>query len=414
MNHWLDLHPYTAVQPSDGYYVALANRLLERITMPELSTDASCRLALYLAAYLEDQVSGLCLWQTFLKEHNRLYDELLPFYRLSDSYYADEVNREDVAFLIWNTLQKEIQHDKGAAEAARKVSATSSVVDEDTHLVASVGPLIADRFVNPVHPSLMAQADVLYQLLADAYEEAPGNEALTDFFASVADEQEGKKKLDWLFGRTYLTEPAVLPYLANMAPGDCFIIPTGPLALFLYEWIDALGGDESWKQVKGLYVEEPAVPAEYAVKNKETYANFTAATQGNNIVFLDGYEALKRFLVDGLHWPDDENHTLPQLRESRDFILMVDPEKGMLLAKDICRFLDAPGNPVYDAKEAAVGDFRLLTEETLCPPDLLYRSIREGWIHEAQLPGQPDTRQLVVMNADFIARHALLYYYRGD
>ena len=383
MKHWLDLHPYEQVQPSDAYYLSLANQLLELMADSGWSLDVRCRLALYLAAYLEDQVSGEQLWQTFLKEHNRLYGSVLPFYALSDDYYADEVNREDVAFLLWNTLQKEAQHREA-------------------------------EFVHPMHPSLMAMADRLYACLEKAYEVAPENEVLTDVFGSIQNEAEGRTKLEWLFGHTYLTEPAVLPYLANMGKDDLFIIPTGPLALFLYEWIEALGGDESWRGVKGLYVEEPELPADFAEKNRAMYDTFMEATHGSNIVFLDGYDALRLFLVDGLHWPDDENHTLPQLRDSRDFILMVDREKGMLLAKDICRFLDAPENAMYDEKEAAEGAFRLLTVETACPPDLLYRSIREGWIPMAQVPGCPETRQLVVANADFIARHALLYYYRGD
>lgn len=392
-NHWLDLHPYEAVQPADQYYVQLANRLVEAMTLTGFSLDVRCRLALYLAAYLEDQVSGMNLWQTFLKEHTRLYGKKLPFYTLSADYYADEVNVEDVAFLLWNTVQKAVQHQQPVTEEY---------------------PFLTKGFVDPLHPLLLDEAARLYAILAKAYEEAPVNEALTSIFAAAADEAAGRKKLNWLFGHTYLTEPSVLPYLANMGKDDLFIIPTGPLALFLYEWIDALGGDDSWKQVNGLYVTEPELPADFVEKNKETYGLFTAATQGSNIVFLDGYEALKHFLVEGLHWPDDENHTLPQLSGFRDFILMVHPTKGMLLAKDICRYLKAPGNSLYHAEAAAQGAFRLLTEETACPPDLLYRSIREGWIPDAQVPGQPATRDLVVANADFIARHTLLYYYRGD
>lgn len=388
MNQWLQLHPYTAVQPSDAYYVELANRLFGCLKeWTEVPVATRQQMALYVAAYLEDQVSNLGLWQTFLKEHNRLYGCLLPFYEPKDEasgYFADEVNLDDVAFLLWNTWQKEVQH---------------------------ANPI---TYVNPLDATLLHHAEALYAVLSEAYEEAPENAKLSDFFHGFATPAEADAKLTWLFAHTYLTQPALLPYIANVAPGDRFIIPTGPLALFLYEWIDALGGGEQWKQVPGLYVKEPVLPAEYRIKNEATYADFTAATQGSNIVFLDGYDALRRFLVDALHWPDDENHTMPQLRQCHDFVLMVNREKGMLLAKDVCRFLAAPTNPMYDQPTAQRGAFKLLTEETVCPPDLLYRSIEEGWIPDAQLPGQPDTRELVVRNADFIARHSLLYYYRGD
>ena len=406
--HWLDLHPYEQVQPSDDYYVDLANRLFGVMELKGLALDVRARMALYLAAYLEDQVSDLRLWQTFLNEHKRLYGRLLPFYSVTDAsctdlgmvsadsasvYYPDEVNREDVAFILWNTIQKSVQH--GIPQAGNS-------------------PFIVGNFVDPHHPHLLAEADRLYAHLEKAYEEAPSNEALAGVLTTATNEGEGRKKLHWLFGHTYLTEPSVMPYLANMEKDDLFIIPTGPLALFLHEWIDALGGDQSWQQVKGLYLQEPELPADYVERNRVTYAHFTAATQGSNIVFLENHEALKHFLVEALHWPNDANHTFPQLSTSRDFILMVNPEKGMLLAKDICRYLKAPMNPLYDAAEAAQGAFRLLTEETLCPPDLLYRSIEEGWLPDLQVPGHSETQATIVENADFIARHFLLYYYRGD
>ena len=269
-------------------------------------------------------------------------------------------------------------------------------------------------YVNPLDEGLLKQAAQLYAVLEEAYEEAPENPALTEYFGGFASLEEADGKLSWLFGHTYLTEPALLPYIANVAPTDRFIIPTGPLALFLSEWMDLLGGGEVWKSVPGLYVAEPELPEEYARSNKEIYRHFTEATGGSNIVFLDGYGELKRFLVEGLHWPDEESHTLPQLKSHRNFILMVNPEKGMLLAKDIAQYLAAPGNGLYNKVEAQQGAFRLLTEETLCPPDLLVRSISEGWLPDLQLPNGGGAGQLVVRNADFMARHALLYYYRGD
>lgn len=61
---------------------------------------------MYIAAYLEDQISGLGLWQSFTTEHKRLYGKYLPFYAVSSDYIADEINEEDIRFIIWNTWQK--------------------------------------------------------------------------------------------------------------------------------------------------------------------------------------------------------------------------------------------------------------------------------------------------------------------
>ena len=378
---WLHLHPYKAQQPSDAYFVALANQLHTVCHLPQLSAAGSKRLCLYLAAYLEDQISDLGLWQAFTAEHTRLYGATLPFYTPSADYVAEEVNLEDICFLIWNTWQKEP----------------------------------ADHpYVHPMDDGILPQAQRFYEILSAAYEEAPENSALTNYFGSCHSAHEADVKLTWLFGHTYLTEPSMLPYIDHVAPTDRFIIPVGPLALFLHEWITLLGGDTTWKQVPGLYVEEPTLPAEMIQKNIHTYELFTAATGGQNIVFLNGYDALRHFLTEALQWPDDANHTLPQLKESRNFILMVNREKGILLAKDICEYLAAPQNPLYQPEEASHHAFRLLTHETLCPPDLLVRSVHENWLPDLQFPDTEKDKELAVRNADFIARHSLLYYYRGD
>ena len=395
MHDWLYLHPYKGEQPSDSFFVELANRLNGLWKLKGISEEAQRKVCLYLAAYLEDQISDLHLWQTFLAEHERLYGRVLPFYETGADYLKDEVNVEDVCFILWNAWEKEIQH------IGKEIPGTEDL----------------PAYVNPMNASLLEQAKKFYAVLEEAYEVAPENPVLNDFFKGFDSLKEADGKLNWLFGRTYLTEPALLPYIANVSPSDRFIIPTGPLALFLSEWIDALGGGEQWKQVEGLYVAEPELPEEYAMKNQIIYQKFTTATGGSNIVFLNGYEELKRFLIEGLHWPDDESHTLPQLKPHRNFILMVNPDKGMLLAKDICQYLAAPGNVQYNKVEAQQSAFSMLTEETVCPPDLLVRSITEGWLPDLRLPGeavQGESNELVVRNADFIARHALLYYYRGD
>lgn len=379
---WLLIHPYTAIQPSDGYFVSLARELYKVCTLISLPEGTRIKLCLYAAAYLEDQISGLMLWQSFTTEHKRLYGTALPFYSTGTDYMPDEVNLEDIRFIIWNTWQK----------------ATSR-----------------HTYVSPFHPDIARCAERFYHLLSTAYEEAPENDALTGLFGNCKNAEEGEKILGWLFGRTYLTEPAMLPYIANVSATDKYIIPTGPLALFLHEWVQLLSSDtEAWKGIKGLFTEQPAIPEQVLARNQETYRLFTAATNDAPIVYLNGYEALHRFLVDVLKWLDDENHTLPQMKSFRNFILMADPRKGILLAKDICEYIADERNALYNPSEAERHAFRLLTEETLCPPDLLNYCIQNNYLPDACLPDDTSSKKWIRWNADFIARHSLLYYYRGD
>lgn len=377
---WLSIHPYTAIQPSDRYFVDLANQLYSVPFPEEIPTELRKKLCVYMAAYLEDVISNLGLWNSFRSEHRHLYGTSLPFYPTGSDYLDEEINEEDIRFLIWNTWQK---------------------------------ALYPHPYIHPHDEQILRLSEAFYPILCKAYEEAPENELLADYFHTFKDEKEADRKLSWLFGHTYLTEPSMQPYIERVAPGDRFIVPTGPLALFLYEWIDLLTDSSSWKQVKGLYTPEPVIPLKTKEKNAETYQRFTGGNQGKHIAYLNGYDELRRFLTQVLGWADDDEHTLPQMKSHRNFILMCNPEKGILLAKDICEYIADTDNPLYDKEEAQRHAFRLLTEETLCPPDLLTYCIRHQLIPDAQLPGSNE-RELVQRNADFIARHSLLYYYRGD
>ena len=381
-NDWLKIHPYTAVQPSDSYFVNLSNKLYRACTLTTLPNIFRKKLSLYIAAYLEDQISELGLWKSFTAEHKRLYGKYLPFYPTAPDYVADEINEEDIRFIIWNTWQK-------------------------------VSSLHEKIYINPNEQAIAEQARIFYDILEEAYENAPENESLNHYFDQPGTAVEADRKLTWLFGHSYLTEPSMLPYIEQIAPNDRFIVPVGPLALFLYEWISLLTTSDAWKQIKGLFTNTPEIPQEIQNKNREIYRNFTEGTNGKRIVYLNGYSELRRFLVNVLKWQDDDNHTLPQMKEHKNFILMTEPEKGVLLAKDICEYIADQENPLYNSQKAQANAFRMLTEEMLCPPDLLVHCINNKLIPDAQLPDGTE-KELVQQNADFIARHSLLYYYRGD
>lgn len=377
---WLAIHPYTSVQSSDAYFVQLANVLYSFCRIIDFPDFFRRKLALYVAAYLEDVISGLGLWQNFTAEHEKLYGKRLPFYTLLSDYLEDEINEEDVRFLIWNTWQK---------------------------------AYFAHDYIHPMDSRITEQARCFYEILVRAYEEAPANDWLNHCMDGFNSEKDRERKLNWLFGHSYLTEPSMFPYIEKVTPSDRFIIPVGPLALFLREILDSLTDSGAWKEVPGLYPEEPELSDGLLQKNAEIYRLFVTGTGGKDRVYLSGYDSLRRFLTEVLQWPDDENHTLPQMKPYRNFILMVDAQKGILLAKDICECIADPDNPYYDSRKAGNEAFRLLTVETLCPPDLLTCCIRNRYLPDAVFPDGTG-KELVQTNADFIARHALLYYYRGD
>ena len=82
-NDWLKIHPYTAVQPSDSYFVNLSNKLYGACTLTTLP-DIFRKKFKYVHCCLSGKIriSELGLWQSFTAEHKRLYGKvssLLPY-----------------------------------------------------------------------------------------------------------------------------------------------------------------------------------------------------------------------------------------------------------------------------------------------------------------------------------------------
>ncbi len=114
---WLELKPYEKQTVTDSYYLKLCNTVKHTLTTNKHSfilqgylknKDIDC-LACFLTSYLEDIISETNIWNTFVRIHKRLYRKQLPFYILKD-YYEEEINPQDISFLIWyflNSIQEE-------------------------------------------------------------------------------------------------------------------------------------------------------------------------------------------------------------------------------------------------------------------------------------------------------------------
>ncbi|KAA0256868.1 DUF3843 family protein [Deferribacter autotrophicus] len=105
---WLDIKPYTKQTSSDNYYLEVANKVKNILLSSKyknelietLDDDFIDLLSVFLTSYLEDIVSELNIWSTFIHLHNKLYNKLLPFYKPSE-YKRNDLNYEDICFLLW-------------------------------------------------------------------------------------------------------------------------------------------------------------------------------------------------------------------------------------------------------------------------------------------------------------------------
>lgn len=152
---WLILKPYEKQVPSDLYYLKLSNKIKQDIMANKgslalliyLNMDDINLLSCFLASYFEDIVSETNLWNTFVKQHTKLYKKPLPFYN-TDEYFYEEINTKDVCFLTWyfiNNIQKE-------------------------------------KFITPANDFIFETGEIVMKVFEAAWEYAPENNYLKTFY----------------------------------------------------------------------------------------------------------------------------------------------------------------------------------------------------------------------------------------
>lgn len=175
----LDMFPYV----TDAYYLGIANRLagvITRISPKDgLEKEQVKAWALAVTYYFEDVISGIGVWQAFTTKHKALYGKFVPFYEVDEeAYYPDEVNRVDIAFILWLCLQKSNK----------------------------------EAVINPENPFLLGLSVALYEVLDEEFEQAPINDKLVAHlktFAVVDDFFLIKGLLMQLATQAYLFRPFI-------------------------------------------------------------------------------------------------------------------------------------------------------------------------------------------------------------
>ncbi len=149
--------PYAKMDEFDIYYARVASRCLEVMEYSDaldMDEDDSKSVAIMMALYLEDVVSGLGIWQTFTEEMKARYGYFLPFYAIDESDYVhEEINIADVCFMLWRRLQ---------------LRAT------DKNII-----------INPLDTGIAFVAESIMTVLDVAYEEAPENVRLLKFMQGI-------------------------------------------------------------------------------------------------------------------------------------------------------------------------------------------------------------------------------------
>lgn len=182
---WTATHPSLSMPlkcGSDKYYADLASRLKTAMLMLPLPLDNVPKdlldeAAMVCAAYFEDLVSGIGVWDAIRTLHRAKYGVWLPFYDCThDDYLLDNINLEDLKFLIWQAWCRTGMPD--------------------------------DMIYSPLAESVELMAELAYDLLNEEYETAPESTRVADTVARIFRHDDFlavRSLAEWLVFRNPLT-----------------------------------------------------------------------------------------------------------------------------------------------------------------------------------------------------------------
>lgn len=114
MQSWLESHHRTKVTSTDAWYLDFANKLISMIDSSGLYTDKTWAekqfAAKLLTLYLEDCVAEDGGWHHFCKLYFKRYGDRLPFFVTPEDYIPDEINKVDIAFILWTINCRKTSH----------------------------------------------------------------------------------------------------------------------------------------------------------------------------------------------------------------------------------------------------------------------------------------------------------------
>lgn len=180
LKQWMFFHPYIKPVQSDYYYFEICKKARKVITAPKhdeitsrFTDDELNKMCCFLVCYFEDVISSIGIWRSFTKKHIDLYDKYLPFFQL-DEYYPDEINPEDIFFLIWYYLSN---------------------------------TFYGKKTFSPVSKNIILLGLDIYRIFDEEYEYAPENNILKEFLSLPPREDDYYKvrsKIEWVILDSYL------------------------------------------------------------------------------------------------------------------------------------------------------------------------------------------------------------------
>jgi len=378
IKNWLELKPYNNQALTDIYYLKLCNDVKEILMEPfnadllvYLDENEINHLACFLVSYFEDIISDTNIWNTFKNYHTKLYNKKLPYYN-TDEYFENEINDQDVTFLIWyflNTVQE-------------------------------------DKFISPFNGFISDIAFAVMLIFEDEYEYAPENILLKSTYSlneDVNDYYEVRNFIDTILFKTYLFFPDttfklkqqekeiieskdenLLMFLQENRDSFLHKICTRLLSLKGKEWAaEILGNDHPLysdllnmsQRISGLFLykgqDEEYIFIEHIASGKkfdltkESFDHYSSLKEINKIVYFGIVQWQKEWWFSGINFQSDYNPNIildeKNSLKSRMQVNFLDhntEDTDSLLQKQLDAFLSFNnGSPIAFMKSEKINEF---------------------------------------------------------
>lgn len=413
---WLQLHPYKQSTPVDSYYTGVANRIHEIMEKTELINsfegDEAKQICIRMAAYFEDVISELGMWQAFITTYKKMYDKNLPFYTPDDHYYEDEVNFEDVRFLLWHYTQQYHGLRKGT-------------------------------FVSPDNPANEATAHFIYDLFCSEWTTAPENTRMKQLFEDETryeNQETYEPLLFWFHYNSYLftdsnselkdytqalwnenrrSQEDLNNMIMDMHQRLAYTSKTALLAMTSPQWL-ALILPETHPDSK--FFKEVAedslavIPEEVKKENKEKYDQFIQASEGKVILYYQTAEELKSFITEKAGIIPADKFRMPKEWQGQKLAIYATPEEGVQVMSMDVDLIKDENNPSYNAERAAKQALAFFIVKH-CSVYFLRDMVEKGMLADAQTKSlsSPERGKAIIQdNWQFLTRYFIREYTKEE
>ena len=404
---WLQIHPYKQSTPIDSYYTSIANRIYDIMEQTQMVNsfegDEVKQICIRMAAYFEDVISELGIWRNFILYHKKTYGKYLPFYTPDDHYYDDEVNYEDVRFLLWHFTQQYHGFRKGT-------------------------------FVSPDNPVNESTSILIYNMFCDEWTTAPENIRMKTLFSNETryeNQDEYEQLLFWFHYNSYLltdTNMELSEYskmLLEQAQGEtkainnqimqafqtfAYTSKTAYLALTSPQLLCMIFPEDHPDH--GFFQEivdnsKPAIPEEVVKANQESYEKFVKAADGKLLLYFNNIPDVKTFLTKTTDIVPEDKFELPNDWKGDELAIYATPQEGTQVMNMDLSFIKDENNPFYNedhAKKQALAYFIVKH----CSVHLLKQMMEKGMLADAQtksLTSEERGKAIIQDNWEFLTRY---------